>query len=137
MAIRARLQVAHLDYWLLDAEHGHMVRLIENVENTITLGKDKSAIRSEFDRLVTWTAKHFEHENDCMLRTKFNKAKEHIEHHRQLEELLMGFVTVSANTSDQKVCAAEAIQFLEEWLLHHIETDDTKLAEFLASKATP
>ena len=134
MAVRARLQIVQLDNWLLDVEHRHMVHLIENVESAIASGKDESAIRSEFDRLVTWTAKHFEHENHSMLQNKFKKAKEHIEHHGQLMELLKGFVTVSANTSDQKIRAAEALQFLEDWLVHHIEADDTTLAEFLASK---
>lgn len=133
MALRGRLQIAHLDNWLLDAEHGQMLHLIEIVETTITAGKDEAAIRDAFDRLITWTAKHFSHENDHMLQTRFPAAQQHIEHHRHLIEMLRGFI--SAN-SDENTGVPDAIQFLEDWLVQHIETDDKALAEFLASKTT-
>jgi hemerythrin len=136
MAVRARLQIAHLDNWLMDAEHGQMVHLIENLEDAIRSGKDEPTIRNEFDRLIAWTAKHFAHENDHMLQTKFKAAQAHIEHHRRLIETLKGFVSGSADGADEKVRAPDAIQFLENWLVHHIETDDAELAEFLARKTT-
>lgn len=134
MAVRAR--IAHLDNWLMDAEHGQMLHLIENLESVLSSGKDELAIRTGFDRLITWTAKHFAHENDHMLQTKFKSAAEHIAHHQQLIETLKGFVRDAENGSQEKIRVADALQFLEDWLVVHIETDDTKLAQFLDSKGT-
>jgi len=134
MAVRARLQIAHLDNWLLDAEHGQMVHLIEEVEDAITSGKEEQVIRDEFDRLLTWTVKHFAHENDHMLQSKFHAAHDHIEHHRQLIEVLKGFVKGSLNSADVNLSPSDAIQFLEDWLVRHIETDDAELAQYMARK---
>ena len=131
MALRGRLQIAHLDNWLLDAEHGQMIHLIEIVESAIVSSQDEIVIRDAFDRLITWTVKHFAHENDHMLYTRFHAAQDHIAHHHQLIDMLKGFVTAN---SDENIGVPDAMQFLEDWLVHHIETDDRVLADFLASR---
>lgn len=133
MPIFDRLNVAKLGNWLMDAEHRQLVVLMNEVEIAIASGKDEAEIRSCFDKLVVGTAMHFAHEADSIRRSGYALGEQHIAQHDALLKALAAYAEDSAQEPNRPVRAGDAVRFLEEWLVVHIEAADAPLAAYLSS----
>jgi hemerythrin-like metal-binding protein len=137
MPFKDRLDVATLGHWLMDAEHRHLVVLMNEVEFAITAGKDEAQIRVCFDKLVAWAKLHFTHENDSIQRSGYDGTARHVAQHSELLQALADYsATEPVHAFDRRLRAVDVLRFFEDWLVSHIENEDVPLAAYLSRKGS-
>ena len=116
---------------LLDEHHRRLFELSSRaIELSDGLG-DKAAVRRLLDELIAYTAYHFAEEERLMAEAGFPFLDLHRDSHRgivlRLEDL--------SSAADQRSPAAivfDTAQFLADWLVHHIEIEDSEYKPFLS-----
>lgn len=134
MSIFDRLNNSKVGNWLMDAEHRQLVVLMEDVEAAIAAGKDEGLVQARFDKLIAWAAQHFAHENETMLHSGYDRAGPHAEQHRALIQSLSDYAVAPPQQLDRRQRALAAVQFLETWLIKHIDEEDAHFAAYLSNK---
>lgn len=81
-------------------------------------------------RLYQYTRTHFSHEEELMQRISFPDYEAHCQMH---QKLIAKLDEISARISSGNLIKAELEEFISQWLLGHIATEDTKLAAFVRS----
>jgi len=116
---------------LIDGEHRKLFALADRLHQAMLSGHGNTVLRGLFDELAEYTRTHFAHEEALMQRYSYPQLPAHAEIHRQLiarvaslqEDLRAGKLTVTMNT----------MQFLSDWLTHHIGKTDRLVAVHVRS----
>jgi hemerythrin len=107
--------------WLVDATN----RLHEQLHAPVP---DNTVVREVLEGLVEYTVNHFILEEDIFKRLGYPAAEGHNKEHdtftREAIQLLLSFESGKAVT-------AEALEFLKEWLQHHILKVDKAYVPFM------
>ena len=112
---------------LIDREHQRLFELADRLHRAMLSGGADRVLRGLFDELAEYTRTHFAHEEALMQRYSYPQFPAHAKIHGQLiarvaslqEDLKAGKLTVTMNT----------MQFLRDWLSHHIGKTDRLVAE--------
>jgi len=112
---------------LIDREHQKLFEMADRLHQAMLSGGGNLVLRGLFDDLADYTRTHFAHEEALMQHYSYPQLPTHAEIHRQLmarvaelqEDLKAGKLTVTMNT----------MQFLRDWLSHHIGRTDRLVAE--------
>ena len=117
---------------VIDRQHETLFRLIDNLAKGIQSGNPESTLQSVFDELHDYARVHFETEHCLMDQHAFGEAAGHKAKHRELEGSLNELVE-RAKVGKPWV-SLETMNFLRQWLYHHIDDTDRRLAEHLKSR---
>lgn len=113
---------------LIDEEH-HI--LIYGLQGLVSAEADVDVFLQRAQALIEDTREHFQNEERAMRASAFPEFECHrIEHARLLDEAAAKMSAVSARAS-QTECA-ELTSFLRNWLVRHIEREDSRFNAFLA-----
>ncbi|HEX6829479.1 MAG TPA: bacteriohemerythrin [Burkholderiales bacterium] len=116
----------------MDQQHRWLADIINQMESALDNAADPAALNSILDELIQFTEFHFFTEEHYMRRHNYPDETSHREGHHhlvdQLLELRRDFVL------RDKSQARSAIQFLESWLLAHIQHADLQLGYYLRSR---
>jgi hemerythrin len=116
----------------IDQEHKKLFEMINDLTDAMKAGKGKDVLGNILDRLISYTASHFQLEEKYFQQVKYPDAAAHKKEHvafvqkvtdfkREFDE---GKVTVSVNI----------LQFLSKWLQNHIKGTDQKYSSFFNEK---
>lgn len=116
---------------LLDQQHQHMFRMINDLVDIIHGVPDAKRVTELLDAIVRYKRAHFATEEEYFRQFNYEGAEEHIAEHRKFDEALTGLKERYAG--DTFGLAFELIDFLEDWLVQHLlHTDQKYKACFLA-----
>jgi hemerythrin-like metal-binding protein len=110
----------------IDDEHKELFDTVRELESAMARNAETGAL---LKKLVVATSSHFADEEAIMLERKFPGLALHVANHQRLMEKLEAFAarySRSGAAIDQY-----ALNFLHDWLLHHIENDDARLGTWL------
>jgi len=108
----------------MDEQHQELfVRVNRFLEAADTISQTKCLID-----LFKFTRLHFSHEEDLMRRVHYPEISAHLEEHGELLDRLSAFADSVANRTFVKEVWGS---FLADWLISHIESADTKLADYV------
>lgn len=112
---------------LIDTEHRTLFDLADRLHSAMLSGSGRAALRSLFVELADYTRTHFAHEEALMAMHAYPKRPEHAEIHRQL----IARITKLQNDLDggKLTVTMDTMQFLREWLQHHIGKTDRLVAD--------
>ncbi len=114
---------------LIDGDHRKLIALLNALFDALAKGQANEVIGRHMHALVAYTKEHFAREDVEMQRTDYVASRaHHSEHARLLDQVVELQATIDAGG---KLNAAALIEFLTEWLRHHILTADKKLAAAL------
>ena len=118
----------------IDSQHQELIDLINGFELAHLEGRGTELLEGMLANLMGYAMFHFSTEERLMLgmgtRTH---AAHHIVEHRKFEEKLK---SMKANPSgDATQDAAELIDYLKQWLLHHIMNTDMAMAKLLRANS--
>ena len=117
---------------LMDEQHKELAGLINRIGEDLKAGHDAERLHESFARLVQAARAHFADEEQLMAHAGLGAAAErHKQEHRRLLEELESQADALEGRS-----MSLTMRYLNFWLLHHIETTDTALAE-RADRARP
>jgi hemerythrin len=117
---------------VIDRQHEVLFRLIDTLAKGIQSGNPESTLQAVFDELTEYVRVHFETEHRLMVEYDFPEEPAHEAKHRELQQSLNDLI--ERTNAGQPWVSLETMNFLRQWLYHHIDDTDRRLAEHLASR---
>lgn len=120
----------------IDAEHQQLIQATNRMLEACAAGKGEQELRTTMDFLRQYTLTHFHHEEGLQQACGY---PDYPNHKRLHDTFLKTVETLAARLYEQGPTTelmAEINKRLAGWLLHHIKTEDAKVARYLQSKAT-
>jgi len=117
----------------IDSQHKRLFALANDLYNAMTSGKGKGVLSKTLADLVSYTKLHFATEERLMLAHHYPEYAQHKANHDALTTKVVEFQKEFA--TGRVAITVSLLQFLKDWLQHHIGETDRKIAVFLKSKA--
>lgn len=118
----------------IDADHRHLVELINDFEAAIAGRVDHRAVGHVLMGLVQYTADHFTREEEIMAEIRYPYLDSHRRSHRdvlkKLTELARDYVAAEKARRDEMIRSMAG--FLREWLIDHIIHSDLRMKPYVA-----
>jgi hemerythrin-like metal-binding protein len=111
----------------IDMQHKRLVAMINQLEDAVDSGKGavNEEIGSVLVQLVEYTQYHFSEEENIQREIGFSEAVRHAEYHRMFVEEIKE--TLMRLKDGGSINVYELMNFLRDWLLNHILTEDRKI----------
>ncbi|MBD9355715.1 bacteriohemerythrin [Methylomonas albis] len=112
----------------VDSQHRHLVELINRLDELNAVGADLQTVVDTVKQLVDYTVYHFQDEEQLMTDVGFNPRMqaEHCQQHQDFIDKVRQ-VHIQAQ-SDISVISKDLLDFLVDWLCHHILKTDKLMA---------
>ena len=107
---------------IIDEQHKNFVAILNRLYKAIDELKTKVEIGDIFDDLVAYTDVHFGTEEKYFKEFSYEGAEEHIAEHEKFRAKIAGFMAQEEASS----VPTELVDYLENWLIDHVETMDKK-----------
>jgi len=117
---------------VFDDEHKQLVSFVNKLNTALQAGSAKKTIGEILKSLVNYTQIHFKHEEEYMSLYNYPEYETHKKEHESLTEQVMDFYT--RYMDGKAVFSLELMNFLKDWLIHHILGSDMKYKDFFLSK---
>lgn len=113
----------------IDNQHRKLVALINKLDEAVALGETQDAIADTITELVNYTVYHFQHEEQLMTEAGF-KAEMFVKHQHEHQEFVEKIQGIQAETQNSAhiIISKELLDFLMNWLYHHILKTDKLMA---------
>ncbi len=108
----------------LDYQHKHLVELINQVYHAHSLGNQRKVIGPILDKLAIYTSYHFSFEEVYFELFNYPEKTEHIKEHDEFRKMINEFT--SQYKSRKSDVTPELLNFLKEWLRHHVLGSDRR-----------
>jgi hemerythrin-like metal-binding protein len=108
---------------IIDEQHKHFVGILNRLYDTIQ-NDDQSLLPEILKDLTDYAVYHFNTEEKYFDQFKFSGSDEHKLEHKKLKEKVAGFL--SRKDEDPLRVSYELLDFLEDWLVHHLAELDKK-----------
>lgn len=113
----------------IDQEHKRLFELAEETYQLLydEILQDKAdQIIHLISELINYTRTHFSHEEAYQKKINYPYFKEHAKQHRQFEDKLLEFDldSIEDDCEEQNETIEELLNFLVNWLIHHIQKVD-------------
>ncbi|MEA1889724.1 MAG: bacteriohemerythrin, partial [Pseudomonadota bacterium] len=116
----------------IDQQHKKLLSLINQLQTAVDYSTGKEFEREALDELVTYTKDHFSYEEGLMEKNAYpdfvaHKAQ-HVKMIRKVEDVLAEY------DRDPETAMSNALNFLKDWLINHINGTDKEYSSFLIEK---
>ncbi len=115
-----------------DTEHKHLVHLINELHASMKAGKGREIMGKILDELVAYTKSHFSAEEALMSRIGYAAQAGHRAQHASFVERVGAFHGQFA--ANNTTVTLEVLQFLQGWLVEHIQGADREFGAFVNAK---
>lgn len=109
----------------LDADHRHLIDVMNDVFDSMMAGGDSSAARKGLHVLGIYVVDHFGREEEWMAARGFADLARHQHEHEQFRLEIAKLLKLSEQGADD--LALELLMVLRDWLLCHIGASDRRL----------
>lgn len=114
---------------LIDGDHKKLISLINQLQNATQYKVDDHIIDQIMDDLLNYTKYHFDREELLMRSNQYPDYENHKNLHKEMiskmSECMEEYKSRPENTID------DALNFLKNWLIHHIKGDDRKYIPYI------
>ncbi len=116
----------------IDLQHKKLLSLINQLQTAVDYSTGQEFEREALDELVNYTKTHFAFEEGLM---KDNGYPDYEPHKAQHEKMVKHVEEVlSEYEKDRDTAMSNAVNFLKDWLINHINGTDQKYSDFLIKK---
>lgn len=109
---------------VIDSQHQHFVELMDLAYDAFYKKETKEELAILLENIKEYTISHFETEEKYFDLFKYENADEHKQAHLLLKEQLLNLM--KKFEIDGTKIMPELIDFLEDWLVSHLEFQDKK-----------
>lgn len=111
---------------LIDQEHQKLFEMGARLHSAMLSGQGHAVLHSLFTQLADYTRTHFSHEEALMAKHAYPELPAHAAIHR---DLIARLSKLQADLTGGKLTVTmDTMQFLREWLQHHIGKTDRLVA---------
>jgi hemerythrin-like metal-binding protein len=116
----------------IDEQHKSLINIINDLHEAMASGKGRMVVDDILSRLIDYTKMHFGTEERLMAQYNY---PDRIAHETQHIELINQVGDLYTRVRQGEVSVSlDTMNFLKNWLNHHILETDKKLGAFLAAK---
>jgi len=116
----------------IDQQHKKLINLINQLQTAVDYSTGEEFEREALDELVDYTKTHFTFEEGLMEDNGYPDFEAHKAQHvkmiKEVEKVL------SMYEEDHDTAMDNAVNFLKDWLIHHINGTDKEYSSFLIAK---
>jgi hemerythrin-like metal-binding protein len=116
----------------IDEQHKALVEAFNKLHTAMKAGKGKEELGKTLGFLKDYTVHHFQTEETLMDAHRYPGAQTHKGLHKDLVHRVAGLV--DQYNAGKALLTMQVMDFLEGWLVEHIQGEDCRLAEFLRAK---
>jgi hemerythrin len=110
----------------IDAQHKQVFAIAGELHPAMVAGADKTALGAILTRLLSYSRMHFDTEEDLMQASHYPEYAQHKAEHDALTGQVRAFQqSFDAGRAEMTL---ELVQFLNDWLGHHITDPDRKMS---------
>jgi hemerythrin-like metal-binding protein len=119
---------------LLDADHKALIALINRLHDGLETGREPSDLNRIFDELIAYIEFHFAREEKVMEVSGYPGVVSHREEHGEFTHHVYG-IKERYETSPGLAITVELLDYLKNWLNHHILIQDMAYRPFAEQSA--
>jgi len=108
----------------LDDQHKYFLSLLNRLYRYIYANKSRDELKSILTDLVSYKSNHFATEEKYFDLYDYENSVEHKKEHKKLEQQISDFQ--NEFLEGKKDITVELVDFLENWLIDHLDTQDKK-----------
>jgi len=112
-----------------DDEHKVLFTMVNDLHDAMQQKRSREAVGSVLNRLIDYTANHFAGEEEQMRRTSYPDFNNHKREHEKLVEQALGLK--AKFEAGETLHTQSVIEFLQSWLVNHIQGVDKKYGPHL------
>ena len=117
----------------IDGQHKRLFQLADQMHAAMTAGKGKDILSKTLSDLVDYTKRHFADEERLMQKCNYPDYPHHKEIHDKLTAKVVAFQ--KEFSAGHTAMSIQLMQFLKDWLQHHIGETDRKVAAYIRQHA--
>lgn len=117
----------------IDLQHTMIVNMMNELFVDLGSRKAPETIKKTLDKLLIYVEEHFEAEETAMRETEYSDMLAHISEHEKFREDVLRLT--ERYQADEKIAAAELIEFLKTWLRNHIAEVDKKFGNYICKQS--
>ncbi len=117
----------------IDQQHQRLVEMLNELFDAVQAGRGRDVLGRVLVEVLDYTITHFAYEEQLLVLHGYPDTELHRQEHADLSRQVF--------TIQQKYCSGasmtlsmEAMNFLRNWLIKHIQGSDRKYAAFLSGK---
>ena len=115
----------------IDSEHKRLLALLNELNWALEGGTGLGALSGVLDGLVYYASYHFTHEEDQFRRSDYPAYEAHRLQHRALTARVKEIYADFQNGGEEAELPGEVLEFLKNWLFHHIMELDREFGAYL------
>lgn len=115
----------------IDGQHKELINLSNGLLQAMTVGKGADVLEETFAELRAYTEKHFRDEERLMEEIAYPELGDQRKVHRLL---VMEVEAFHEDLSKGKVSPRQALEFINGWIVKHINEMDGKIGEYVRSQ---
>lgn len=121
-----------LGHETIDNQHRRLIKMLNELNQNICCNGQRWVFGKILDDLYAYTGYHFSTEERLMKKYNYPTDLEH----KTIHDAFVGKVVALKKSFDACECeiGTELINFLIDWLAHHVQNSDRKLVSFLNYK---
>ena len=116
----------------IDKQHKKLVAIINELYASMKAGKSNDKLGEILEKLVDYTKYHFSYEEDLLEKAGYKELPEHKEQHKAFVEKISK--TCKDYAAGKLFMSIDVCNFLQDWLIHHIQGTDQKYSQLLVEK---
>lgn len=116
----------------IDDDHRQLIKYLNDLFAACFAGQGPAVLQDTLCYVQKYTREHFAHEEDLMRKIKYPDFAKHCEMHVELVSELDDLIEEFAEGDSQDL-SYKTMQFLEDWLLHHILIEDRKIGRHIGA----
>lgn len=114
---------------LLDNQHKQLLSLINSLHEQMKIGKGRLGLPSIVKELVSYTKVHFGSEERMLKNAEYPSFESHKAQH---DEFVRKIVAIEQQLKEDSLTITfETMDFLQKWLVNHIQSTDQLYKPFL------
>jgi len=117
----------------VDSQHQNLFAMGRELHAAMVAGQGKAALGRILARLVQYTTVHFAHEERLMRLYDYPGFAAHRAQHEALTKQVVKFQ--EDFDAGRAAMTVQLLQFIRNWLQHHIQESDQRLAPYLKDRA--
>jgi len=116
----------------IDHQHKKLLNLINQLQTAVDYSTGEEFERDALDELVNYTKTHFTYEEGLLEQNNYPDFEPHKEQHKKMIEHVVE--VLSEYEKDHETAMSNAVEYLKDWLINHINGTDKKYSSFLIEK---
>ncbi len=111
----------------IDDQHQRFIQILNKLYESVSHAREQSELKTILDELVSYADLHFQTEEKYFDKFHYENSAEHKEEHTKLKKQVADFY--ERYEKKETEISIKLLDFLEDWLVDHLDGQDKKYIE--------